>query len=352
MENLQNLSLTTEEIPISLDTWVEVFPVAYAVVYGIKAFSATLSMFGVLGNLLTMLVIAQWQNLTSGAAFMFSLALTDFMTVLYDGVIELLLPLFDIHLIAINDVTCAVGSHFTFGSTLSSYYVTALFSLDKCLAVLLPFKYREYGKPKVCVISTIIAYVLMAIWTGIALFVFRVEPGAKICRAREFGIVSRHFYLEVRPKYSTIVHGVIPISSVFLFTTLTILKLRLTRNRKNQNQSAESAGRQSRRDLEITRQMIVVCSIFVTFSLIFSICANIMLGMDRNTVEKEKSYNLYRAIMYLCQAVINSANFYMYVLFGQKFRASVMNLLRRKRANASRKQTISKPTTDSNAPAK
>ena len=184
----------TEDDEISLENWREVFPKSYHLESGLKILSAILSLFGIAGNFLTMLVISQWDNLTSGAAFMFSLALTDLLTVIYDGVIDLLLPLFGFEMTSLNDVICAIGNHFTWATTLSSYYVTVLFSLDKCLAVLFPFKYREYGKPKVCVIATTVAYVSMILWTSPALFVYRLSPIDNICRFRSRFFFSPFFF--------------------------------------------------------------------------------------------------------------------------------------------------------------
>ena len=189
----------------------------------------------------------------------------------------------------------------------------------------------------------------MILWTSPAAFVFRISPTENVCKAREFGIISPHFYYNIRPQFGTIVHGIIPISSVFLFTLVTIVKLRLTRYKQaKQSQNSEALVRQSRRDMEITRQMIVVCSIFVAFSLTFAICARFVLTAERTTFEKERFFNVNLAILFLCQSVINSANFYMYVIFGQKFRSSFIGLLGMKKY-ASRTKKETKATTDHSA---
>ena len=329
MENLVSVN-STESDAVSLQNWEDIFPKASNAVFGLKVISATLSMFGIPGNILTMMVIAQWENLTSGAAFMFSLALTDLLTVVYDGVIDLLLPLFGFEMTSLNDVFCAVGNQFTWASTLSSYYVTVLFSLDKCLAVLFPFKYRNLGKPKVCVIGTTVVYVLMFLWSSAGLFVYRLSPVDNVCRFVKFDVISRNFFNNIRPTISLFINGIIPISTVGLFTTVTIVKLRLTANRRSEKQKSESVDRQNRRDMEVVRQMIVVCSIFVFSSLINAACVEAMMSNPRLTMEQEKNYNIYQGVMFVLQAVINSANFYMYVIFGQKFRTTLLELVQKK----------------------
>ena len=149
-------------------------------------------------------------------------------------------------------------------------------------------------------------------------------------RFRKFNIISRNFFHNIRPKYSVFINGIIPILTVFLFTTITIIKLRITAKRRNRKQSSDSVGRQNRRDFEIVRQMIVVCSIFVTCAVITSLFVNAMLSNRRVTMKQEMTYNIYQSVVFVCQSIINSANFYMYIVFGQKFRNTLTDLLRMK----------------------
>ena len=292
--------------------------------FGLDIVNSIISTLGCIGNVFTMLIISKWDNISSGAAFMFALALTDLMAVFYDGIIDCLLPLFGFSLRSVNSILCAFCTFFSWITTLMSFYMTVLFSLDKCLAVVFPFKYRRYGKVKVCVIMTILIYVIGSLWTSAALLVFRIHPESGVCRPMKFEIISRHFFFEIRPNIGFILAGIMPIVFVIFLLSVTILKIRFNARKRNEGKNKQSPH--SRRDLELTRQMIVVA---IVFTVLTSINAAIYIrnfSTDAQTAEENATTALLDSILSIDLALINSANFYLYLIFGKKFRASFLML--------------------------
>ena len=129
-----------------------------------------------------------------------------------------------------------------------------------------PFKYRQYGKPRVCIAANMIVYLYSIGFYSPFLFVFRVDPEKGVCRPYDFSVITRDQFFDVHPTMVLVFRGIIPIITVFTCTFLTIYKLRDVASKKKNNQSSV-VPKQSRADNEITRQIIVVCLIFGVFPL-------------------------------------------------------------------------------------
>ena len=96
------------------------------------------------------------------------------------------LPLFGFFLYQVNDSICAACKYFSVFSTFASLYITVLFGIDKLLAVYFPFKYRQYGKPKVSAIFAICVYLVFGVYATYNVFVFRIHPETGFCRPFDF----------------------------------------------------------------------------------------------------------------------------------------------------------------------
>ena len=68
--------------------WEDMYPVISNVVFGLDIICAVISVFGCIGNVFIMKIVSKWENISSGAALMFSVALADFLSVFYDGFID------------------------------------------------------------------------------------------------------------------------------------------------------------------------------------------------------------------------------------------------------------------------
>ena len=260
---------------------------------------------------------------------MFSLAFSELISVTYNGFFEVFLPMVGFTLASVNSIICPISWFFSWTTSYTSYYVTVLFSLDKFIAVLFPFKYRELGKPKVCVVATCCAFVFEAIITSPLLFVLRVNDDG-ICYGSDFSVFSEKFFKDIHPQIYSLLNAVLPVLLVFTFTGITIFKVRQAGKRCSKKQRVM---KHSRRENEITRQMIVVSLLFGFLCLTTSICALILYQIDVENPLQLAISQIILAFLFLCIVIINSANFYMYVLFGRKFRADFFALLGGKPAN-------------------
>ena len=308
------------------EDWEEVYPTIANLILSLDILCSVISIIGCIGNVLTMVIISKWKDISSGAAFMYSLALTDLLAVFYDGILDELLPLFGWTLSSLSDVICALCKYFSWTTTLTSYYVTLLFSLDKCLAVLFPFKYREYGKPKACVIGTLLAYFLLGGWSTQTFFVYRIHPVTETCRPVKFDVITREFFFDIRVQIGNFINGIIPIGGVILFTVITIVKLRFTGLKRSGNVNKPATG--GKRDAEITRQMIVVSILFAALCLGFTLCVQAKGRIEVETMADERNSALLNAFQSNFLALTNSVNFFVYLLLGQKFRRDFLYLIR------------------------
>ena len=328
MEPSANIS---QEATQSWREWETIFPEIANLVLTLDVICSINGVLGCFGNLFTIIIISKWDNMSSGAAFMLSLAITDLITVFIDAILHTALPLLGVLVSAINDIVCATYTFLSWITTITSYYITVLFTFDKCVAVTFPFKYRTQGKPKIALIATILAYVALSAYCVPAIFVFRIHPATKTCRPYDFSIISREFFFETRTQIGNFLSGIIPVALVFIFTTITILKLK----RQGNKHIANGRGNlNSQRDREITRQMIVVGISFAVFCSGFTICIFIKQRIVVQTAFDEAMRVLLESIQYNFMALANSSNFYIYMVFGKKFRACFCNLLRKENAEA------------------
>ena len=308
--------------------WKLLYPKTAQTTFFLEIFNATLSSFGCVGNIFIMVIISQWKNLSSGAAFMASLALADLQSIVFDGFVYELFPLSGFNLTLINRWLCAILNYVSNLTTSVSIWVTALFSVDKCLAVLFPFKYKELGKPKICIIATIFANIFLAIVLSPALFVFDLNVEKNECSVSNFEFVSRFFYFKIRMPITIAAISILPISVVLICTVTTLFKLRLNmRKRRNQRESSQAnVSARDRLDKEITRQMLAVCILFCVLKVSGSVIYKLNYGSEMNTVYEQAVFNLRDKINSILTTMLNGCNLFLYLIFGRKFRADFKRL--------------------------
>ena len=197
-----------------------------------NVFSTIMSIFGCFGSAFITLIISRWENLTSAATIMLILAIFDFLSTFFVFIFILTIPLLGFNLRNINNIWCAL-SLFTSNFILyTSYYLTVLFSFDKFLSVMFPFKYREYGKPFISICASFFIITIQMLWALPQLFVARIDSDLELCTPTNFKIVSSRFYLEMQPVLNIFLNGLIPVFLVFVFTLATIVKLRIRDRRR------------------------------------------------------------------------------------------------------------------------
>ena len=318
-------------------SWEDLYPLVATLAFSLDVITPAISTLGCIGNTFTMIIISKWSSLSSGAAFMFALALTDFMASFYDGIIEGIPPLFEIRLDSINDFTCAFGGLLSRSTTFASFYMTVLFSVDKCLAVVFPFGYRQYGKPKACVIATVILYCFSLLQSFSSFFVQRKHPTLDKCYAANFDIVSREI-VEMEPRIAFFSAGLLPIAIVTVLLVITIAKIQINAHRRQKLTSGsktEQSRNPDRRGMEITRQMIVVTTLFDLLLLSSTLIYLRRNYMDLRNLQDQALMNILKRVAKINTALINSANFYLYIIFGQKFRSDFLKLFSSKQRKRS-----------------
>ena len=185
------------------------------------------------------------------------------------------------------------------------------------------FQVSRVWKTKVCIISTILVYAYQGILAFPGLAMFRVNPKNKICEARNYNIVSNYFFMEIHGEINSFANALVPILFVFIFTGMTIFKIRQMGKKHDRNGS--SRNNQNKRDSEITRQMIVVCLLFGFLSSIVVFGVRELYNNER-TAYGYMRLNLFERVISISLALINSGNFYAYIIFGDKFRANFVSL--------------------------
>ena len=270
---------------------------------------------------------------------MFVLALTDFMAAFYDGIIDGIPPLFGYELSSINNITCAFSEFFSWVTTFVSFYLTVLFTLDKCLAVLFPFSYREFGKPKACIISATILYSVGILFSLPSLIVERKHPTLNKCTPTDFisFITSDLYENQSRFRFVSVLPS-IGFVTILLIITIVQIQIKACKKRKRSGaaNNPERNRTQSRRDMEITRQMIVVALLFDTLLLSSALCYIRIRYMDISQLGDQALRIILIGVLRNNTALINSTNFYLYIIFGNKFRADFLQLFTSKKPEAGR----------------
>ena len=313
------------------DLWYEKYPDISFSIFVMQITSLIISIFGCFGNLFTIIIISKWDTLTSGATFMLILAIVDFTSASFVAIFIFVLPLSGFNLRDLNNISCA---SLTFAPTViiySSYYLTLLFSFDKFLAVMFPYKYRNFGTPKTSIYATAFVLTVECLLAIPNVLVFRIDSNFETCGAVNFQVISAEFWGKIYPLITSFINGFCPVLFVFLFTIGTILKLR-NQGRKREKTRRNSRTISSRRDSEMTRQMIVVCIMFGTLCLIVTICMqNIYVIQPTKAYDQAVVYFIFAIVMF-ANCLINSANFYIYLIYGKKFRADFIGLFYKRSA--------------------
>ena len=263
---------------------------------------------------------------------MFSLALTDLLAVIYHGFIDSALPLFGLTLKAMSNITCVSCNFFSWTISMTSYYVTILFSLDKCIAVLIPFKYREHGKPMVCVISTVIAYAFCGAFSLPAVLVHEIDQVENECRLQKFDIISYDMILKLYIPATFLISGIVPVVSVIILTAITIVTAQKSSSRRRRRSSEGHKTAQVTasilREREMTKQMIVVGLVFSSLCLGVIVCIVLQVASSDSSTGVATE-NIYRAVQDILILLTNSVNFFIYIGFGHNFRKQTFALFGR-----------------------
>ena len=248
----------------------------------------------------------------------------------YLGIIDSGLPLLGWTLMTVNNAFCVGCSFFSWMVSMSTYYITILLSLDKCIAVLIPFKYREHSKPNICVLGTTLVCIFCCLFSVPALFVYEIDPETNECQIQKFDRISYDLFATVILPVIFLLSGVVPGVSVITLTTITVVRVRISARRRRSAQSVDTNSGQvphsALRNREMTRLMVAMGVAFssLCFCNIISIVVLILSGSSESGISHQSANRILTDILY---TMTNSVNFYIYIVFGRKFRAHTLALL-------------------------
>ena len=124
---------------------------------------------------------------------MFILALTDFLAFSYDGILDMFFVDMGIDFAAMSEYGCKILKLYSWITTIVSYYIISMLSLDKCMAVWIPVTYKIWGTPKVALIASVIAYLCTFLMCIPAALVYTVVPSGKCKPASDECLTRRQF---------------------------------------------------------------------------------------------------------------------------------------------------------------
>ena len=139
-------------------------------------------------------------------------------------------------------------------------------------------------------------------------------------------IISQAYFFDIQSKLNFVFGGVIPTFTVIARLVLTLTKLRVNREKRANNETCNRNIR--RRDMEMTRQMIVVASLFSFLTILSSALHVNKSGINVQTPWEDIKVRVLDSLISILVAITNSANFYLYLLFGTKFRKNFIGLFK------------------------
>ncbi|XP_075254143.1 uncharacterized protein LOC142345733 [Convolutriloba macropyga] len=195
------------------------------------------------------------------------------------------------------------------------------------MAVLFPFFYRQHGKPKLCLICIVVMYFLIFVHASPSLFMYRISSRGS-CRRFMYEVVPESVDQFRRDTLLYFV-GIVPTVLVFTFTAITIYKIRGQKGaaKKRSNTTDKRGNGQTRRENEMTRQMVVVSLLFGFLCLAYTACTVTRLNMDKSNPKQDALRVVMISLGVLFTSLTHTVNFFAYIIFGKKFRNTFLSIL-------------------------
>lgn len=235
-----------------------------------------------------------------------------------------------------------------------SGFLSTLVALERCLCILSPLKAQHYIRTKTTAVVIALGhvvifaghYVIATRWRVVCMF----DP---LIQQTMDAFYSSQFYLDheaLVDLFDGVLFGIllpgIYVAGILVSTVVTVVKLRQLAEWRQQSSSSASAGTApASKDVTLTRMLIGTSVLFVSCTappLLFHAALPFVPGLSLSG----KYYNTYYLLINLQQLLtyLNaSVNFFVYYLFGTKFRHSVQAIFCRARldkAQRARKAAI------------
>ena len=291
--------------------------------------SPTILVIGTLGNVLSLVVMFRKKIRSSTTSlYLRVLAVLD-LIILYTGLLQLYIK----HVTSGADTSgadirltsraaCKLQMFYGYFILQFNSWLIMTVTLERLFAVICPHQWKKMFNKKNACVGIFLKALLIAILNGHFLFthdLLVLSPTHKICRASTSGSV--HFMLNVWPWIDFIVCCLIPSIVILISNLIIIANVVLSRVKHQQPNPTNQT--------KLTSLTIVLILVSLTFFFTTSPIA-IYLINNRVNSEAEEKEKLNWAILNLIMYVNNSANFFLYVIGGPRFRNEFIKLFTRR----------------------
>ena len=283
----------------------------------------TLVILGLIGNILSLIVLSHKAMRSTTSAHLFALALFDSL-VLISMFLFVSLPELSDRYMALFGYIRPFAYPFVLVSQTCSVYTTVALTIDRYIAVCHPLRAvqsctRNRTRQSLALIALFsllfnIPRMLETHWTLSSENIVHWE-------LTDFGnnTIYRHVYLIV---LHISVMVLIPFIVLLILNTKLVVSVRKSRHIRG----TTGLGRQTQNERNLTAMLTMVVAVFLLCQLP-SILDNI-LGVVLTEEEALKPFPLkVNAINNLCVMINSAVNFYMYCLFGKKFRRAFATII-------------------------
>ena len=309
-------------------------------------FSGTVVIFGLVGNGLTMVIMAPDRNKSATILLLFYLAIVDSLVLVEYGIMAVPVPVLrslDMDLAALRLQMNILAYLAPFGqvTNLVSVLVTVIVTWQRYLSVCKPHSAKTYGSVKKTNLLVVCSVVFSVLFHLPLFFHYEVQddypaPGRTAIITTRFALTDSYkvFYSVV---LAYMVNYILPMMALIYMTTCLIRALSQARSKRTSNTSKSQASKE-----DLTLSLIIVVIIFIICQSIGPIRRILMWIYDPYRTAIQCGGPLfYFGPWVIASLLINSAvNFVIYVLFARGFRKKLKGFVRRRKVAPERQGNL------------
>jgi neuropeptide Y receptor type 1 len=289
-----------------------------------------LSLFGIVGNIITILVLtSSSMRTTSTNIYLTALSCSNIFFLL------IFIPSYSIRYLLGYKVYMSNQPPFAFEILLqrlpttpiyntillSIIYLTIAVSMDRLILIKFPLRAKDILTKRATLITISLIYIFSIVYCIPYWLEQRYIPELKQCRLTKIG-TKIHKY--------TRIYIYIPVVYVIPFVTLTFINIKIIqylieKNRQRQNIFGKTKRRKSA-DYHITLMLVTVIIVFVLSQLPLLVL-NAWYAIDPHGSYESLKFHTLNSIGVLLIVLNTSTNFLLYCFFGQKFRQTLIKFI-------------------------
>ncbi|XP_041349163.1 FMRFamide receptor-like [Gigantopelta aegis] len=289
----------------------------------------TIAIFGIICNIIVIIVLANYRQKTSAPFLLIILAVYDTVALFSEMMLETLTLLSRAKLISRSYLEGVIPVYVVMYpvphvAQTGSIYMTVLITVERFLAVVTPFRAMRYCNRSVAwkaclvvlawaIIYHIPMYLAYTHWDGV--WSDELNKTRIIFNRTDFGI--SYFYNEV---YVTWINFICDFLTPFL--VIAILNVLILRAMKKSKEFNPCEGRQQmnqQRDTRMTVMVLAVTTVFFVCQLFTAVAFVMMRGMNKYS-DCSMACNNFTAVADTMVMVNSAVNFILYCAVGKKFR--------------------------------